>query len=124
MVLHSWEFWKPVSSAMVRHLNKAGNKASQKNQTINRLNKAKLLHAVALPVPGLACNAGQDEPQAETNKGVDNAYNPQGGSNVPGGLVENSSNHSNDDNESKAGDGAHLFTADTCTFNEMTLCKG
>lgn len=24
MVLHSWEFWKPVSNAMVRHLNKAG----------------------------------------------------------------------------------------------------
>lgn len=25
MVLHSWEFWKPVSRAMVRHLNKDHN---------------------------------------------------------------------------------------------------
>lgn len=32
--------------------------------------------AVTLPVPGLTCKAGQEEPQAETNKGVDRSNDP------------------------------------------------
>lgn len=71
------------------------------------------ISAVTLPVPGLTCNAGQDEPEAEANEGVDSSNNPQGGRNGPGGLVENSSNYSYDDNESNACNGPYLCTADT-----------
>lgn len=68
---------------------------------------------MSLPVPGLTRNAGQSEPQAETNKGVDCADDPQGGIDVPRGLVQNSSNHSYDKNETKASNGPHLCTEDT-----------
>lgn len=33
-------------------------------------------NAVSLPVPGLTRNASQDEPQAETNEGVDCSNDP------------------------------------------------
>lgn len=64
---------------------------------------------VSSPVPRLTCNTRQEEPQAITNKGEDGSNNPQGGSNDPGGLVENSSNHGNDDDESKACNGSNLW---------------
>lgn len=64
--------------------------------------------AVTIPVPGLTRYAGQEEPQAEANKGVDSSNNPQRGSNDPGGLVENSSDHSCGDNESETSDGPYL----------------
>lgn len=64
--------------------------------------------AVTVPVPGLTSDAGQEEPQAETDKGVDSSNNPQRGSNDPGGLVENTSNHSRGDNETEPSDGPYL----------------
>jgi len=33
-------------------------------------------YAATLPVPGLTCEAGQEKPQAKTNKGVDGSNNP------------------------------------------------
>lgn len=68
---------------------------------------------MTLPVPRLAYKAGHEEAQAETNEGVDSSNNPKGRGNSPGGLVEDSSNHSYDDNESKACNGPNLCTVDT-----------
>ena len=64
-------------------------------------------------MPGLTRDAGQKEPHAETNEGVDSSNNPQRRSNVPGGLVENPSNHSYDDDKSEASDRPYLCTAET-----------
>lgn len=63
---------------------------------------------MSVPVPGLTSYAGQEEPQAETNKGIDSSNNPQRGRNGPGGLVEDSPDHSYDDNETEPSDGPYL----------------
>lgn len=75
-------------------------------------------NAASLPVPGLTCYAGQDEAQAETNEGVDGSDNPKGGSDGPGGLVENSADHGYDDNESEACNGPDLCRADAKKASE------
>lgn len=80
---------------------------------------------VTLPVIGLTHKSGQDEPKAETNKRVDRSDNPEFGSDAPGGFVENSPNHSYDHNDTKAHDGAHLWTADTSpSFTERNKAQG
>lgn len=65
-----------------------------------------------LPVPGLSRDASQAEPQAKPNERVNGSNNPQRGSDDPGGLVKNSSNHSQDDDETEARDGPHLCATD------------
>lgn len=77
--------------------------------------------AVSSPVPWLTCNTRQEEPKAITNKGEDDSNNPQGGSNDPGGLVENSSNHGYDDDESKACNGSNLCGAGRQKQQELSV---
>lgn len=90
-------------------------KVREKNRSLKATSKTACFHSstATLPVPGLASNAGQEEPQAETNEGVDSSDNPQRRSDDPGGLVKNSSNHSYDDYQSEACNRSYLCTADT-----------
>lgn len=63
----------------------------------------------------MTCDEGQDEPQTEPDEGVDGSNDPQGGVDDPGGLVEDSSHHSDDDDEGDARDGPHLRAAEAET---------
>lgn len=71
-----------------------------------------------LPVPGLSGDASQAEPQAKPNEGVNGSNNPQRGRDDPGGLVKNSSNHRQDDDETKARDGPHLGATHSTEFTD------
>lgn len=71
-------------------------------------------------MPGLSRDASQAEPEAKSNEGVNDSNNPQSRSDDPGGLVKNSSNHSYDDNETKACDGPNLCTTDTAWDSSWT----
>lgn len=73
-----------------------------------------------IPVPGLSRDASQAEAKAKSNEGVNDSNNPQSRSDDPGGLIKNSSNHSYDDDETKACDGPNLFTTDTAWDSSWT----
>lgn len=77
---------------------------------------------VILPVPRLTHKAGQHEAQAKANEGVDGPNNPQGGSDVPGGLVENASNHSDDDDECESCNCPYLCTSERTDVTKVGLC--
>lgn len=131
MVLHSWEFWKPVSRAMVRHLGGRGDKpghagfAFQEVKTgvktcpgtgsVQLMNSGSWIgfyvwirSSEASPVPGLAYKSCQEEAQAVTNEGEESPDDPEGWGNDPGGLVQDPPDHGDNEDQKEARDGAHL----------------
>lgn len=75
------------------------------------------------PVPGLAHEPCQKETQAVANKGEDGPNDPEGGGDNPGGLVQDAPDHGDDDDQSKARDGADLQRDQGSGVSE-SQCKG